>query len=228
MNVLEVERLEMTFGEGDHAVTVLKHIDLTLKGGELMALLGPSGSGKTTLLLCVSMILEATRGSIAVNGNAIHKNGFLPGIDARKFRRENIGFIFQGHNLVPFLTALDNVILAMELAGVGRVEARKRALDLLDYLGVAHRAQAMAPKLSGGERQRVAIARSLANNAKLILADEPTASLDSERGFQVIGLLKRIAKERDAAVIVVTHDERMIEGFDTIRRMNDGVFASEN
>jgi putative ABC transport system ATP-binding protein len=190
-----------------------------------MALLGPSGSGKTTLLLCISMILEPTAGVIAVNGKESYRDGWVRGLDARRFRRENVGFIFQGHNLVPFLTVLDNVALPMVLTGVPKRQARRRAGDLLAYLETADRSRMLPATLSGGEQQRVAIARALANDAKLILADEPTASLDSERGFKVIGMLKKIAKERGAAVITVTHDERMIEGFDTIRRMKDGRFV---
>ncbi|MEQ1569700.1 MAG: ABC transporter ATP-binding protein [Myxococcota bacterium] len=214
----------MVFGTGEQSVVALDGVDVSLRSGELMGLLGPSGSGKTTLLLCVSMILEPSAGLIAVNGQEICRNGFVRGVDARRFRRQNIGFVFQGANLVPFLTARDNVVLAMEIAGVAGREARRKATDLLDYLEVGDRADALVPQLSGGERQRVAIARSLANDAKLILADEPTASLDTERGFKVVGLLKKIAKERGAAVIVVTHDERMIAGFDTLRRMKDGRF----
>jgi putative ABC transport system ATP-binding protein len=218
MEIVRVEGVRVVFGTGEQAVVALDGVDLVLQAGELMALLGPSGSGKTTLLLCLSMIQEATAGVIVVNGHEICRGGFVRGVDPRRFRRENIGFVFQGANLVPFLTALDNVVLAMEIAGVRRRDARRRAAELLDYLEVGNRADALAPKLSGGERQRVAIARALGNDAKLVLADEPTANLDTERGFKVVGLLKKIAKERGAAVIVVTHDERMVAGFDTTRR----------
>ena len=217
----------MVFGKGEDEVVALDGIDFSLEQGELMALLGPSGSGKTTLLLCICLILEPTAGTITTGGKEIYRDGLVPGVTPRQFRRENVGFIFQGHNLVPFLTVLDNVVLAIELAGIKGREARNRASGLLEYLQIDHRAQAFPPTLSGGEQQRVAIARALANDAKLILADEPTAALDSERGFQVIGLLKKIAKDRGAAVITVTHDERMIEGFDTIRRMNDGRFVTK-
>jgi putative ABC transport system ATP-binding protein len=227
VEVLRVEGVRKVFGTGEQAVVALDGVSVSLQPGELMALLGPSGSGKTTLLLAISMIQEPTDGVIAVNGQEICRGKYVRGVDPRRFRRENIGFVFQGANLVPFLTALDNVVLAMEIAGVRRRDARRRAAELLDYLEVGHRADSLAPSLSGGERQRVAIARSLANDARLILADEPTASLDTERGFKVVGLLKKIAKERGAAVIVVTHDERMIAGFDTIRRMKDGRFAAD-
>ena len=223
---LRVQGLRKVFGAGEQQVVALDGIDFALHPGELMALLGPSGSGKTTLLLCISMILEPSAGAITVNGIESYRDGWTRGLDARRFRRENVGFIFQGHNLVPFLTVLDTVALPMVLTGVAKRQARVRADELLRYLEIDHRARVLPATLSGGEQQRVAIARALANDPKLILADEPTASLDSERGFRVIGLLKKIARERGAAVITVTHDERMIEGFDTIRRMKDGRFAS--
>jgi putative ABC transport system ATP-binding protein len=224
--ILRIEGVRKVFGTGGLEVVALDGINFTLEPGELMALLGPSGSGKTTLLLCISMILEPSAGVIVVNGKETYRGGWVRGLDARRFRRENVGFIFQGHNLVPFLTVLDNVALPMVLTGVAKKKARVRAAELLDYLEIADRSRMLPATLSGGEQQRVAIARALANDPKLILADEPTASLDSERGFKVIGMLKKIAKERGAAVITVTHDERMIEGFDTIRRMKDGRFEA--
>lgn len=226
MEILRVEGLRKVFGNGDEEVKALDGVDFTLQRGELMALLGPSGSGKTVLLLCISMILEPTAGTIAIDGKVTYQGGWTRGLDARRFRRENVGFVFQGHNLVPFLTVLDNVVLPMVLTGVSKRKARRQAAELLDYLEVGNRARMLPATLSGGEQQRVAIARALANDAKLILADEPTAALDSERGFKVIGMLKKIARERNAAVITVTHDERMIEGFDTVRRMKDGRFVS--
>lgn len=225
MEILRVTNVGKVFGSGDDKVIALDEINFSLQAGELMALLGPSGSGKTTLLLNICLILEPTTGTISIQGKDIYSNGLVPGVAPRRFRRENVGFVFQGHNLVPFLTVTDNVILAIELTGIKGREARRRAAELLEYLEIDHRAGVFPATLSGGEQQRVAIARALANNAKLILADEPTASLDTERGFQVIELLKKIAKDRGAAVITVTHDERMIEGFDTVRRMNDGRFV---
>lgn len=221
MPVLQVEGLKKVYGSGELSVTALQDIEFSVNAGELMALLGPSGSGKSTLLLSISLILEPSAGRIAVNGTDIYRDAWT-GIDVRRFRRENIGFIFQTHNLIPFLTAADNVALAMTLNGVGDGTARKRARGLLEYLEIGHRADALPANLSGGEQQRVAIGRALANEPPLVLADEPTASLDTDRGMKVMGLLKRIAKERNSAVIVVTHDERMIEGFDTIRRLKDG------
>ncbi len=223
MAVLKVTGLEKVFGEGRLAVTALKDIEFSVQQGELMALLGPSGSGKTTLLLCISLILEPSSGHIMINGQDIYKNGWT-GVDIRCFRRENIGFIFQAHNLIPFLTAVENVALIMTLNGVSDKAAKKQAMELLEYLEISHRARALPGTMSGGEQQRVAIARALANQPVLILADEPTAALDTERGMKVMGLLKKIARERGTAVITVTHDHRMIAGFDTVRELNDGRF----
>lgn len=221
MPVVRAEGLRKVYGSGERAVVALDGVDLSVESGELVALLGPSGSGKSTLLLCVSLIVEPTGGRLWLNGRDIYSSGAVR-VNARQFRRQNIGFIFQSHNLIPFLNARDNVAVAIELNGVSRRDARSRALALLDYLDLSSRADATPDQLSGGEQQRVAIARALANEPPLIFADEPTASLDTERGFKVMQLLKKIAKEKRSAVIAVTHDERMIAGFDTVRRMRDG------
>ncbi len=222
--VVEVEGVSKTFGTGHLAVQALKPCSFAVQEGELAALLGPSGSGKSTLLLAISLILEPTTGRIVVNGQEIYNNGWT-GVDDRAFRRHNIGFIFQQHNLIPFLTAQENVALMMQLNGVSRREAGKRARELLGYLEIAQRADSLPANLSGGEQQRVAIGRALANEPPLILADEPTAALDTERGTKVMALLKKIARERRSAVITVTHDHRMIEGFDTVYHLEDGVLA---
>ena len=224
MTALSVKGLGTVFGSGELAVTALQDVDLEVQAGELVALLGPSGSGKTTLLLCISLILDPSAGVISVNGKDIYRDGHIS-IDVRRFRRQNIGFVFQAHNLIPFLSALDNVALAMQLNGVDGNRARRRARELLDYLEIAHRADYMPGNLSGGEQQRVAIGRALANEPPLIFADEPTASLDTGRGMKVMELLKRVAREKNSAIIAVTHDVRMIAGFDTIYRMNDGRLA---
>jgi putative ABC transport system ATP-binding protein len=221
MAVLEVERVSKTFGSGELAVHALKESSFAVAAGELAALLGPSGSGKSTLLLSISLILEPSTGRIVMNGREVYNGGWT-GIDVRRFRRENIGFIFQQHNLIPFLTARENVALVMQLNGVRRREAARRALELLDYLEIGRRAESLPANLSGGEQQRVAIGRALANQPPLILADEPTAALDTDRGTKVMGLLRKIARERGSAVITVTHDRRMIEGFDTVYYLDDG------
>jgi putative ABC transport system ATP-binding protein len=219
--VLEVEGVSKTFGSGELAVQALKPATFRVEAGELAALLGPSGSGKSTLLLSISLILEPSSGRILVNGHKVYDGGWT-GIDVRRFRRENIGFVFQQHNLIPFLTARENVALVMQLNGAGRRQARRRAQELLDYLEIGHRADSLPANLSGGEQQRVAIGRALANEPPLVLADEPTAALDTDRGTKVMGLLRKIARERRSAVIAVTHDRRMIEGFDTVYYLDDG------
>jgi putative ABC transport system ATP-binding protein len=222
--VLEVDRVSKTFGSGELAVQALKPCSFTVEEGELMALVGPSGSGKSTLLLSISLILEPTAGRIVIDGQTVYDNGWT-GVDERAFRRRHIGFIFQQHNLIPFLTAQENIALAMQLNGTDRRAAARRARELLDYLGIAGRADSFPAHLSGGEQQRVAIGRALANEPPLILADEPTAALDTERGGKVMALLRRIARERRSAVITVTHDHRMIEGFDTVYQLDDGRLA---
>jgi putative ABC transport system ATP-binding protein len=222
MAVVEVDGVSKTFGSGHLAVQALKPCSFTVQEGELAALLGPSGSGKSTLLLSISLILEPTAGRIVINGQKVYDNGWT-GVDERSFRRRNIGFIFQQHNLIPFLTAQENVALVMQLNGVSRREAGRRAKELLGYLEIAQRADSLPAHLSGGEQQRVAIGRALANEPPLILADEPTAALDTERGMKVMSLLRKIARERRSAVITVTHDHRMIEGFDTVYHLEDGV-----
>jgi putative ABC transport system ATP-binding protein len=224
--ILKVEGLTKTFGSGHLAVEALKGIDLTVNAGDLVALLGPSGSGKTTMLLSVSLILEPTAGKIWLDGETIYDHGWQ-GVDIRQVRLHKIGFIFQARNLIPFLTALENVLLPLDLLGFERNEAHKRAMELLEYMEIADRANYLPALMSGGEQQRVAIARALAATPKLVLADEPTGALDSVRGKKVMEMLKKIARENQTAVICVTHDERMIEGFDYIYRLKDGRLNSE-
>jgi putative ABC transport system ATP-binding protein len=222
--VLEIEGVSQTFGSGDLAVQALKPTTFSVEAGELVALLGPSGSGKSTLLLAISLIQPPTTGRIVIDGKTLYDNGPTD-VDVRAFRRSKIGFIFQQHNLIPFLTAQENVALMLQINGVGRRESVRRAKDLLAYLEIAHRASALPARLSGGEQQRVAIGRALANEPALILADEPTAALDTERGTKVMAMLRKIARERRSAVIAVTHDHRMIEGFDTVYHLDDGRMA---
>jgi putative ABC transport system ATP-binding protein len=222
--VLSIDHVSQTFGSGATAVQALKPTTLEVQAGELVALLGPSGSGKSTLLLAISLITPPTTGRIVIQGRTLWDDGST-GVDARAFRRQHVGFIFQQHNLIPFLTVQENIALVMDLNGVGRREAARRAGELLEYLEISHRADALPARLSGGEQQRVAIGRALANQPPLILADEPTAALDTDRGNKVMALLRRIARERGSAVITVTHDHRMIEGFDTVYHLEDGVLV---
>jgi putative ABC transport system ATP-binding protein len=221
MEVVRIEHLTKVYGSGHTAVTALRDASLIANNGELVALLGPSGSGKTTLLTSIAGIIEPTSGRIRIGDTPLYDNGWLVR-DLPRFRREHLGFIFQSHNLVPFLTARENVLVALEINGQRGRAAVRIAQDLLDYLGVGERESHLPEKLSGGEQQRVAIARALANTPQVILADEPTAALDTDRGKSVMALFRQIAREKGSAVICVTHDHRMIEGFDRTYLVNDG------
>ena len=221
MAILDIEGLSKTFGTGELAVQALQDIRLSVSAGDLTALLGPSGSGKTTLLLCISLILEPTAGTIVFDDTTIYRNGWTD-TDLRRLRREKIGFVFQTPNLIPFLTVRENILFPLELVGVTGHKAEARVMELLDYMEIAHRSNYVPAILSGGEQQRVSVARALANRPKLILADEPTAALDTVRGKKVMELLKKIAREHQTAVITVTHDVRMIEGFDYVYYLKDG------
>jgi putative ABC transport system ATP-binding protein len=221
---IRLSRLRKRYGTGDAAVDALKGVDMTVWPGEVVGLIGPSGSGKSTLLKCLGAVIEPTAGHMELAGETIYdgdRGGWrIP--DLRALRRDRIGFIFQAPYLIPFLDVTDNVALLPMLAGVGNDAARRRALDLLTALDVAHRARAGVAQLSGGEQQRVAIARALANHAPVILADEPTAPLDSERALAVIRILNKLAVQYQAAVIVVTHDEKIIPTFRRIYHIRDG------
>jgi putative ABC transport system ATP-binding protein len=184
-------------------------------------MLGPSGSGKSTILTAMALINPPTSGQVAINGTPV-LDGSKSLVDLRAFRRQHLGFVFQKANLIPFLTALENVQIALEVNDTAPKAARQRAMELLDYLGVAKRASNLPVALSGGEQQRVAVARALANNPSLILADEPTAALDSQRGRQVMELFAKVAHERNAGVLVVTHDHRTLDVFDRIVDVEDG------
>lgn len=219
--VLRAERLAKAFQSGDASQTVLQDVGFDLHAGELAALLGPSGSGKTTLLMCLSLVLCADAGTLTINGRDVVSAGRIL-VDPLEFRRDNVGFVFQAGNLVPFLTVAENVALMLEVAGLSARQARDESRALLDYLEVAHRADAYPETLSGGERQRAAIARAVATRPTLILADEPTAALDTQRGFKVMQLFRQVARDYGSTVLVVTHDERMLEGFDQIFHMTDG------
>jgi putative ABC transport system ATP-binding protein len=221
---LAVEAFGLTkvYGSGHTEVQALRGVDLSLSRGEVIALLGPSGAGKSTLLAVVGLVNPPTTGRIVMGGRPVVEEGRFA-VDVRTYRRTHMGFVFQKANLIPFLTAAENVRVAMEINDQSPRAARRRAKELLDYLGVADRADAYPNTLSGGEQQRVAVARALANRPSLILADEPTAALDSERGTKVMAMLRKIARERRSAVIAVTHDQRMIEGFDTVYHLDDGV-----
>ena len=222
--LVELQGIAKGFGRGEAHVQALADIDLQVAAGEVVGLRGPSGSGKSTLLNLIACILEPDAGLLRLAGQPVW-DGKWKDIDLRAFRRRNIGFIFQFHNLLPFLDAADNVALAMTLNGLPHAAARARALELLEHLQVGRRARAMPAKLSGGEAQRVAIARALANGPRIILADEPTAALDTERAQIVMDLLRRVARDDQAAVIVVTHDEKIFDRFDRLISLRDGRMA---
>jgi putative ABC transport system ATP-binding protein len=209
------------FGEGETRIDALRDISIDISPGEVVALRGPSGSGKTTLLNVIACILDPSGGRMSLDGEVVFDGKWLRH-DLRRLRLEKIGFIFQFHNLLPFLNAIDNVALVLQLAGYEPADARKRAVDLLDYLEVGRRKAAFPAKLSGGEAQRVAIARALANRPRIILADEPTAALDSKRAQIVMDLLRKLAVDQNAAVIAVTHDEKIFDRFDRMFMLRDG------
>ena len=219
--LVEIKGIAKHFGEGETRVDALRDITLSVSSGEVVGLIGPSGSGKSTLLNVIGAIIDPNEGWMRLDGEVVYDNRWLRR-DLRRMRLEKIGFIFQTHNLLPFLDATDNVALVFHLAGVPRAEAIKRSVELLEYLQVGHRKQAMPAQLSGGEAQRVAIARALANKPRIILADEPTAPLDSVRAGIVMDLLRKLARDQQAAIIAVTHDEKIYDRLDRIYKLRDG------
>jgi len=224
---IHIEGLSKRYGAGETAVDALVDVNMTVAPGEVVGLVGPSGSGKTTLLKCLGAVIEPTRGRMTLGGKVIYDHGWkIP--DLRVLRRDRIGFIFQAPYLIPFLDATDNVALLPMLAGQPNKQARARARQLLEALDVAHRAKALPSELSGGEQQRVSIARALANRPPVILADEPTAPLDSERGLAVMRILHQLAAQYETAIIVVTHDEKIIPTFKRIYHIRDGRTVEES
>jgi len=218
---IEAFSLTKVYGSGNTEVVAMKDVSLTVARGEVVALLGPSGAGKSTLLTAIGLINPPTAGRIVIGGTPVLEADRAL-VDLRAFRRQHLGFLFQKANLIPFLNAVENVQVAMEINDVSPRAARQRALELLDYLGVADRANNLPDALSGGQQQRVAVARALANQPSLILADEPTAALDSHRGRQVMELFRQVAHERGSAVMIVTHDHRSLDVFDRTLEMEDG------
>ena len=223
--LVAIRAVSKHFGTGQTRVDALVDVTMSIRPGEVVGLLGPSGSGKTTLLNVIGCVIEPSSGWVCLDGEVVYDQRWLRS-DLRRLRLEKIGFIFQVANLLPFLTGAENVMEVMELAGTASASARSRAIDLLDYLDVGHRRNAMPAQLSGGEAQRVAIARALANQPRIILADEPTATLDSERAGIVMDMLRKVASDRQAAVICVTHDENIYNRFDRIFHLRDGRLVS--
>jgi putative ABC transport system ATP-binding protein len=220
-STLQVTHVTKRYGSGATEVLAVRDVSLSIAPGEIVLIMGPSGSGKTTLLSMVGALLKPSSGEIRLNGDVTSalKENRLPEIRLRKF-----GFIFQDFNLLSALSALENVAIVAELAGVKRPVARRRASELLIELGLGERLNFLPEKLSGGEKQRVAIARALVNDPALILADEPTANLDSKIGHEIMRLLRQIAKEEDRSVVIVSHDQRIKDIADRVLWLEDGQF----
>ena len=220
-----VEGLRKTYGSGNAAVEALRDVRMWVQPGEVVGLVGPSGSGKSTLLKCLGAVLTPSKGHIELGGQTVFDDDHWLTHDLTRLRREQIGFIFQSPYLLQFLNVRDNVALMAMLLGRPNREARAAADQLLADLDVAHRADAMPQLLSGGEQQRVAIARALINRPPILLADEPTAPLDSTRAMAVMDLLERLAAQTGTSLIVVTHDEKILPRMRRIYEVRDGVVA---
>jgi putative ABC transport system ATP-binding protein len=222
--IIEAKNIEKTLGSGAGKVQALRGIDLSLRRGELTLLMGPSGSGKTTLLLILGCMLAPSSGQVTVCGvsaNDADEEGLA------KIRRDHIGFVFQSYHLFPTLTAAQNVQLALDIRGERGRKARERSCQALKMVGLEHKTNALPHELSGGEQQRVAIARAIVTNPSAVLADEPTAALDSSNGQTLMRILASIAHERGSAVLVVTHDPRVLPFADRIVQIEDGRLVEE-
>lgn len=224
MTGLVLKNVTKSFKEGDSTVDALKNVSLTVNPGEFIAIIGPSGSGKSTLLSIAGAVLQPSTGEVLVNGTNIGK---MKEKDLSAFRLTDVGFILQTSNLIPYLTVLDQLLLVRKMKGKVSAEDTKFAKTLLTELGLGDKFNKFPNELSGGERQRVAIARAFVNNSNIILADEPTASLDSKRAFEVVKQIRKEVKERNKAAVMVTHDERMLEFCDKVYRMEDGLLTLE-
>ncbi|MBC2036140.1 ABC transporter ATP-binding protein [Listeria booriae] len=216
---LIMQNISKNYQDGEQVVEVLKNVSLEVKQGEFVAIVGPSGAGKSTFLSIAGALLTPTSGEITIGGQALSS---LSTKSLTRVRLEKVGFIFQGANLIPYLNVKDQLLVIAELAGHRNSEAKQRATQLLEELGLSHRANQYPEKLSGGEKQRVAIARAMMNNPDVILADEPTASLDAERGYSVVQMIAQEVKRNNKAAIMVTHDERILDLVDRVVRIEDG------
>lgn len=219
--VLSVVQASKRYRSAETWVQALDGVSLQANRGELIGILGPSGSGKSTLLLIAGLLEPPSQGEVWLNGQLVsHPRANLDPL--RELRRAQIGFVFQKANLIPFLSAEENVAVALEIAGLTPRRARSTAREQLETLGLGQRTRNLPSQLSGGEQQRVAIARALAHRPAIILADEPTAALDSVRGRQIMELFREIATERGSAILVVTHDRRTLDVFDRVLELADG------
>lgn len=224
MSLLTLKNITKSYNEGANLVQAVKPTDLQVNAGELVAIIGPSGSGKSTLLSIAGALLQPSEGEVVINGQAI---GNMKEKELSKFRLQQLGFILQTSNLIPYLSVIDQLLIVKKMAGKVSTQDKTFAKKLLTDLGLEKKLKKMPNELSGGERQRVAIARAFMNDANVILADEPTASLDSKRAVEVVELLSKEVKQRNKAAIMVTHDERMLKYCDAVYRMNDGVLTKE-
>lgn len=222
--VMEALNVEKVLGSGPAQIRALKGVSLSLRGGELTLLMGPSGSGKTTLLSILGCMLTPTEGTVRVRGDSIDGKGAE---ELAKLRRENIGYVFQSYHLFPTLSATDNVRLALDVRAESGRDAKARAREALARVGLAQKTANYPKQLSGGEQQRVAIARAVVGEPSVILADEPTAALDSENGKAIMGILAGIAKDPKRGVLVVTHDPRLVPYADRIVHIEDGNIVNE-
>jgi len=224
MTGLTLKNVTKSFKEGDSTVDALKNVSLTVEPGDFIAIIGPSGSGKSTLLSIAGALLQPSTGEVLVNGTNI---GEMKETELSSFRLTDIGFILQTANLIPYLNVLDQLLLVRRMKGKVAPKDMEFARTLLNDLGLGQKLGKFPNELSGGERQRVAIARAFVNNSNIILADEPTASLDSNRAFEVVKQIRKEVKDRNKAAIMVTHDERMLKFCDKVYRMEDGVLTLE-
>ncbi len=222
--IIEVKQLTKLYNEGEEKVFALNHVDLEFGKGEFTAIVGPSGSGKTTLLNMLGGLDTPTSGSVVINGNEITKMKSNALID---FRRDHIGFIFQAYNLIPVLTAKENVTFVMDLQGVPTTESSARAMELLQAVGLAERADSRPSKMSGGQQQRVAVARALASKPAFVLADEPTANLDGKSAETLLDIMERLNKEEGITFIFSTHDPRITAKARRIITLEDGKVVSD-
>jgi putative ABC transport system ATP-binding protein len=217
--IISAQQIHKWFRNGKIEVHALRGVDLDVMPGEMLAIMGPSGCGKTTLLNCLSGLDDFDDGEVEIEGASLRKMGDKK---RTKYRAERMGFIFQTYNLLPVISAVENVELPLLVTGVSPREARRRALAVLDQVGLADRADHRPAELSGGQRQRVTVARALVNEPAIVWADEPTGALDSKAADDVLQLMRRLNRERGQTIVVVTHDSDMAGACDRIVRMHDG------
>ena len=223
MELIEMEEIKKDYFLGETVVHALRGVDLTIDKGEFVAIWGPSGSGKTTLLNLIGTIDEASSGQLFIKGEEVKK---LSDDRRTEFRNRSIGFIFQGFNLIPVLSALENVMLPLEIMGTSFSNARETALGRLDEVELSDFVRHLPDKLSGGQRQRVAIARALVTNPSLVIADEPTANLDSDTSRKIIGLMRDINEKEGTTFVFSTHDQRLLDKVNRLVRLEDGMILN--